>query len=217
MLVNTGSSPFLASPARQDDLRLLPHSEGDSVETDGPQNFIDPAPHEGDSAAAPLDARPVKPSVEAEAELASWDEQLKRKERERWARRHKRHAEAAKAKREAKRAETEQGERGAAQAEEEAEKARHDARKARYEAEAKEWSEHAGKRFRIALLQSTIFLVILVLNALTGIGVVITGVIADSAQVLAAGALILSGTSASAIRGLTKTRPPDDENQDPPP
>lgn len=85
-----------------------------------------------------------------------------------------------------------------------------------HEASASEWGEkHARKRSQTDLWRDWISLGILVVTALTGIGTMIVGASTGTTQVLVAGVTILSGTSGSAILGLTRNRPPDREDQEP--
>lgn len=100
----------------------------------------------------------------------------------------------------------------------EAEKARYEAVKAKHEASAKGWTKrHARKRSLTDLWRDWISLGILVVTALTGIGTILAGVVTETTQVLVAGVAILSGTSGTAIVGLTRNRPPDDGGHNPSP
>jgi hypothetical protein len=111
-----------------------------------------------------------------------------------------------------------QAEHEATKAKYEAAKARYEAVKAKHEAGAKKWAKkHAGKRSLTNLLRDWISLGILVVTFLTGIGTILVGVATETTQVLLAGVAILSGTSGTAIVGLTRNRPPGDEGHDPPP
>lgn len=83
----------------------------------------------------------------------------------------------------------------------------YEVRKAKYEA----------TRAKTDLWRDWISLGILVVTAFTGIGTIFAGVATGTTQVLLAGVAVLSGTSGTAIVGLTRGRAPGDGGHDPPP
>jgi len=174
-----------------------------------------------------LGAVRIWPSEEGKRQIALWQDDLKKREQERWASRHRSNAEAAKAKPETGKDEEERGEpqdkrEPANPSEQPVTKADHETRKAgaqaaKAEHEARITGAEADEAKGLAKLGGKRWLLrILIANAATGIGVAIAGAITKSTEVLVAGVAIISGTSASAIRGLVKS-PPSDKNQGPSP
>lgn len=200
------------------------------MKADGPKNSIDPALFEGghtgkteqgspERAEQVLGAVRIWPSEAGKDQIALWEDDLKRKEKERWAARYRSNAEAAKARREASKAKREAGKdesgRGQPKVDHEARKAGAQATKAEHEARTA--GAEAGEAEGLAKLGGKPWLLrILIANAATGIGVVTIGAITKSTEALLAGVAIISGTSASAIGGLVKS-PPSDKNQGPSP
>jgi cation transport ATPase len=176
------------------------------VQSDGPKNFIDPASREqvGTGSTEEPDHTP-HPGPLGLRQLDLQDDERQAKQR-------KQDAEAEKAKHEAAKAKHE-----AAKAKHEAAKTRHEATKVRHEANAQEWTaKHARKRSLTNLWRDWIFLGILIIVTLTGVGTIAYGVATETIRAMVTGVALLSGPSGTAILGLTRNRSRNDDNWEPP-
>jgi len=175
--------------------------EGVSVQSDGPKNFIDPASREK-VGPSPTE----KPSGPPPSELRHEFHQIDLRD-ERGAERRRQDAKAKKAEHEATKAEHE-----ARKTKHEATKARHEATKARHEANAEEsTTKNAGKRSLTDLWRDWIFLGILVIATLTGIGAIVYGIATGTTRAMVTGVAVISGPSGTAVLGLVRRRPREDE------